>query len=1003
MGPPVFEVTGTEFTVTTGIGTTDSPAISAVLPVKSQNIPRIQYLIKEIVEGEEVVRPRLQNIKFEGITINGKITEFRLTSQNDGLRRGKKYAFYFAVSISDLSYLNEDTDPVFAYEFETPNEFVNPENPAEKIDVMVLGTHYEGGDVEVIFPEVLKNRNDKYGERRIKWGLTNVAHYNMYKKMYGNLDVDFINRDEHMYPAILISRDTILNINHATAYRFSDKYPGKYGYFYATYDDNKNPIVLEVPDTDPKVASGEAEIIQYHYLPAPGEPLVLTMSEVAFADCNLGDYEEGVHADHKVSTCPKIHPTINYSWAPGFHWYPYDYAGYILAGYDQDPGPLAVPRYPVLGGDKTVNEEDFWMEGAWHKNIRFTAKAPEKFNGTVKIDTSKLTPDSGVVTITPSKEVYAYCCGIFPMEGYEGESYTSITRDYLDGNAKLWQWFSTSELGMYFGFMPYYNDSPDGTPVATELHLEDSYYLEAGMRYRIIVTAVGSKIEDGKLVPDLSKQTYKATTFRIPAYTKDAPVLEVTAYDAYNPNKVKFNIKNRNYKTNKVTSVAYAANYKREFDSYMSTEGASLSTLVASNASYGALDAAAIAEVNSKDGYDIEFTYLRDAQEFTLAVMGWNDESRPSVPDAEEGKKWYETPAVATASTMRAPAAEKCDMTELNKLKGDWTATATIRTYSWDVDENGNQLPTTEATRSWKVSIGELKTTNALSAEDYAKFESLNISQADADKQFADFKEQEAIFNEVTLNQNRILCQGWAIDDTENMATTTPWDLMLHSKYGAATMSYLFNDFGPKWFLQTNKKGEIFVPVNYNCIPPITRWYSFSNHHFVLGNFEHGYATYIGDDWTSVEEVAMPIEISEDGNQITIKSTVIEYQKTNEDGTTEKVTCDAYPNVMYESGSGLAFYNPYVVSEVVLTRGWTEPAPEVQLANLYNSRKAATGKSIINSVNYKAPKKTYSITPFSANKAKVVKGTYKFRTREEILNDFKEGKMNGKYFAAPRR
>ena len=992
MGPPVFEITG-NLEVKTGDGF-KTPAIYATLPVTSENIPKIFYIVRELEEGTEpAAKPRRQEIQFEGKEISGKTSELRITSDDDKLRRGKRYGFYFIVAINNMNFLNEDIDPVFAYEFTTPETYTSTNEdgtPGEPVELMTLSRSYEGVEVEVFFPEKLRQREH---DTRIKWGVTNLAHYNMYKYMYGQIDIDFIHRNENMYPAIIISNDTILDISHQNAYRMSEKYPGEIGYYYADYDDNSNPIIVEVPSTDPLVEAGTATPIQYYYLPAPGEPLVLLMSECRWSDCDLGDYEDKENAGHKIETCPKVHPTINFTWGAGWYKYPFDYNGYAGAGFD---GPLST-RYPILGGG-SVNEEDYWDEDAWHKNVQIITKQPEPFNGTVKVDTSKLTPDSGLITLTPSKEVYAYSAAIFPMTGYEGESFNSITELYLSGDRNLWQWFSTSELGMYFGFVPYYNDSADGKPVVTEIQLEDKYYLEAGMRYILVLTAVGYKVEDGVKYPDLSAQKFVTKVFKIPEYTKDAPELIVTPYDSYDPYKVKFNIKNPNYKKNKVLQVAYAANYKREFDSYMSQEGASLSSLVSSNASYTMLDAASVAEVNSKDGYDMEFTYLRDGQEFTVAVMGWNDESRPSNPDAEGSQ------AVATASTKTAPAAEKCDMDKLNSLKGTWTATATIREYDFI-----NETVLADKEVSWKVNIGDLTSKSALTEEDYVLGESLKMKREDIDKQFVEFKEQEKVFNEITLNQNRVLCQGWTIDSDPNLALTSPWDLWFHNKYGAAQISYLFNDFGPKWFLQTNKKGDVFVPVNYLLVPPLTRWYNASDHYLVSGNFEHGYASYVGSDWMSVEEVRIPVSMSEDGNTITLKSTTIEYENTDEEtGTKEKVVCYGYPNIMYNSSSGPAFFNPYIVSEVVLTRGWTEPevTPEVQLARLYSSRAAAKkGKQIINSADYVAPKKTYSITPFtvSVEGGEVQHATYKILTRDEILNNFKEGKKPANYIGARRK
>mgnify|MGYP003318012204 CR=1 FL=1 len=62
------------------------------------------------------------------------------------------------------------------------------------------------------------------------------------------------------------------------------------------------------------------------------------------------------------------------------------------------------------------------------------------------------------------------------------------------------------------------------------------------------------------------------------------------------------------------------------------------------------------------------------------------------------------------------------------------------------------------------------------------------------------------------------------------------------SDYNASLVDYLFYDFGPKWFLQTDAEGNIFVPVNYNVVPPMMLWYNGLEHYLCSGNYEKGIA-----------------------------------------------------------------------------------------------------------------------------------------------------------------
>ena len=103
--------------------------------------------------------------------------------------------------------------------------------------------------------------------------------------------------------------------------------------------------------------------------------------------------------------------------------------------------------------------------------------------------------------------------------------------------------------------------------------------------------------------------------------------------------------------------------------------------------------------------------------------------------------------------------------------------------------------------------------------------------------------------------------------------------------------------------------------------------------------------------------------------------------------TTDGQKVTLYPNVIYDNQGQLAFYNPYVVSEVVLTKGWNggaTPAPAKAAAskNIY-------GKSVANGELFKSPAKAHSRTAFapatkkaSDKNATVV--TKKVATKEEI-------------------
>ena len=108
--------------------------------------------------------------------------------------------------------------------------------------------------------------------------------------------------------------------------------------------------------------------------------------------------------------------------------------------------------------------------------------------------------------------------------------------------------------------------------------------------------------------------------------------------------------------------------------------------------------------------------------------------------------------------------------------------------------------------------------------------------------------------------------------------------------------------------------------------------------------------------------------------------------------------------MIYDNQGQLAFYNPYVVSEVVLTKGWNggaTPAPAKATAS-----KKVYGKSVVNGELFKSPAKVHSRTVFApatkkASDKDAVVVTKKVATKEEIRQGAIE--LFGKYNRAAVR
>ena len=776
-------------------------------------------------------------------------------------------------------------------------------------EVKILRTNFEGADVQVTIPQRIKDAG-----RRIKWGVTNIAML----EHNGNPSIpELLGSCDYVYPASLIERDTLLEINHHNAYRRNNK--GEIGYYIVG-----SGSCVEVDPNSPEVSNGTASAIQYYYNFQPGEPIVLLMSEVDYADCSC----------NAPNSCGNKHHTVdwwNNHWGSGWYWFPYNLEAY----------------YSDKSYNASVDPNMYWQDGAWYKKIEFRLPQPSKFNGSVKVDFSNLTTKDGLITFTPDDQTFIYLVGIIEETNEYKYGYADITRDYLDGDESLWQWFTTSEMAHGLGIVSYYY----ATEGVMTIKLSEYFStLVAGRKYHVVVNALGKKKDqNGDYFADVSAQNFQHLTFQLKEYTLPEPTLVVTADEPFSPWKVSFNVKNPDWKTNPVETVSFVANYTREFDSYMKANGYNYTDMVMMN--YGLsgykLSDTDVKLVNSDAGATVEFDVFENS-EFTAAFMAWNKEGRPSNPDS----KTY--PGHATVKSLTVAPAEALDMTKLNALKGDWTATATVMMYD---AKTGTHSP---ATRSWKVSIGDLTSPSSLPQSVYDLFNRNGINKTAADAYFAEFKGLESEYNQSVLGQNRILCQGWQLDDNRNLSTASPWDLFTMEDYNASSTDYLFQDFGPKWFIQTNAQGGLFVPVNYNRIPSLTSWYNGQSHYLCGGNYEIGYAfPYYpyGDFVDSVEAAGLPVTVSKDGNTVTITGYTVNF----EDDKGNVTPVDFYPNILYGSAkNSLAFYNNYVVSDVVLTRGWIE----TRNASKMSANGVGTNNVVktVKGIEYTKPNKPYGRT-----------------------------------------
>ena len=463
-------------------------------------------------------------------------------------------------------------------------------------------------------------------------------------------------------------------------------------------------------------------------------------------------------------------------------------------------------------------------------------------------------------------------------------TYNQILSTYLDGNEDWFQWFLTSYIAFYeWGVYGY------GESMAVNAASSFVEPLTGGKKYHVLVTAMADA--------EGTKQHFVHETFHAKEKTKGSPVINVTALETGNPYEASFNIK----APGKDLAGAYwACNYSREFEKMFNLKYTYADLL------YGnyTLTAEEVAAVNSDKGLTVSFPSL-DGETTRFAIYGCNDEYTFNKLDpAVEGTGWADctTPMCEPDAPISSPLFEA--------LEGEWTATATI--VAKEAVEGTDDYVSYNVEHKSKVTISRSAPAlpETLPAEVYELYKSLGVGEVDG--MFEELKDRSQTFTEYRLEgQNRLLCNGF-IDfdyyaDNGRLKYYSPYDLFVATNYSSVDVPQIMYDFGPKWFLEVLEDGSVIVPMDSDFLPPMHSWPGYP---FYVAAVTGGYAVTSGND----QIPGFPVEVSEDMNKITIKPIMISDGASN------------FPAYMNAVGLADGSYElvATIVSEVVLTRGWTE-------------------------------------------------------------------------------
>jgi hypothetical protein len=359
------------------------------------------------------------------------------------------------------------------------------------------------------------------------------------------------------------------------------------------------------------------------------------------------------------------------------------------------------------------------------------------------------------------------------------------------------------------------------------------------------------------------------------------------------PFNATFNIKCTSYRENPIAEAYYAAYPVYDWMNY----GSTYFKIVKGNKMFSSDE---LAKINSEDGYTISFCSI-DGETTRLAVLGYNAEHTPNDLESYENLNILNCTAVADVTTPWCEAKDIVDPSHYENLRGVWTAIATLQGWTGTYQYSS------------KITIGDNvpEYPKTLSDDVYQLYyERLGMSRSEVNEMWDEFKQ---LGENITLNrlknQNRLLCTGWIDDDSyDRLTARTPYDLFVAKDYKTANVFSIYNDFGPKWYIEAVEdpitgKISLIAPVDANHLPPTCNW----SITFYMTALET--TNYVGYTYPQVEsELFFPVEYNAEMDQITIKPYVyngVEY----------------FPNIVgYDNWSGGRILESPVVSEVVLTR-----------------------------------------------------------------------------------
>lgn len=586
--------------------------------------------------------------------------------------------------------------------------------------------------------------------------------------------------------------------------------------------------------------------------------------------------------------------------------------GYYQPLFNQADWAAAVAK----NGGELIDETPYW--DGMYKSVLLKAKEPEKLDDNLMDVNIDIRTDDAIVEVTLDESIPMVQIMIL------SETEHDLVYEWLGRSYEYFQWYATSYAGMMEG-ATYFYERPKNGVVRTAI---SEYLLNVSQtsKYWIYVVGLSGYDEEGYM--NGSKQVCKNYEFYLKQLTKPHPTIEVTPVEPTEPNMAYFKIFCPSAaEGNPATNGYYISNYEKDW----LASGMTAQQLLDNYAwgyEYYQFTTSDLDRINGVDGGDglvLSFT-SRPNENYHFAAMITNDEGARAYSDAVVCRT-YETPVDRVESPL------------FESLKGEWAASATVRYSKIKPETAESENPEYEQftkTHTCTINVGDVEYPEVLPESVYEAFAKAGVSREETDIYYKEFSDAADLFNENNRDQNRILMNGFnfageMLPYLSYFNYMSAFDLFSadSSIYNSLSSSMPIFDFGPKWFIEVMADGTLGVPFNSDMMPPMGSWalngYGQLEEIHLIG-YEPTTPMAIG--YLTGEKGAVtgyfPVEISEDGNTITVKPFI--YNLNGKE-------LSFYPNVGIVAGYDQSTYAPMytmnvaILSEITLTRGATaEPA-----------------------------------------------------------------------------